>query len=174
MARKVAFGGIFTALTVVLLYFAAFVPTGRLAAYALCSVPIAFSIVELGVGAGALVYVSTSILSVLLIGSINDLVPFILFFGHYGICKFYIEKQRRAALEIILKLLVFNGSIALAYFVFTRLFLSAAAGILTNSGLLIAGFVLLAQVVFFIYDYVYSRIIFYYQDKRHILWNKGR
>jgi hypothetical protein len=49
MSRRIAFGGIFTALCVALIYAAAYLPTGRLGMYALSSLAIAGAVIELGI-----------------------------------------------------------------------------------------------------------------------------
>ncbi|MDF2841203.1 MAG: putative rane protein, partial [Clostridia bacterium] len=108
MSRRIAFGGILTALCVVLVYFAAYLPSGKLSLYALASVTIAISVVELDVKWGAVVYTASAILIFLLSGSLNALLLFAVFFGSYPLLKYFIEKQSNAALEMILKFAAFN------------------------------------------------------------------
>ena len=167
MSKRIAYGGIFSALSILLLYFTAVVPSGRLGAYALCSIPIALTIIELGVSTGLLVYISVSILSFLLIGNIGDIIPYILFFGHYAIFKYYIEKGKNIAVELLLKFLVFNGSLALTFLIFTKLFSIVPIGLVTSTPLMTLLILAAAQIVFFIYDYIFSRILAFYLEKRN-------
>lgn len=173
MGRKIAFGGIFTGLTIVLLYFAVIVPTGRLAAYVLCSLPVAFSIVTAGTTAGILVYAASAILAFFLIGDISGIIPYAAFFGHYGIFKYFIERNRSAVVELILKLMVFNASLAAAYLIYMKLLMAADIWTMGISGWWPAALLTAAQLIFLIYDYVFSRLINYFQLKINIFSHRS-
>lgn len=162
MSRKISFGGIFAGLSIVLLYAAAVMPTMKLTLFTLSGLPIALILVESGVGASFAGYLAVSVLSFLLIGNINGILPFILFFGHYGILKYFIERHRSAFVEVLLKLIVFNASIALAYFLYTKLLMIDVLSAFNGFGIYPVYVVLLLQPIFFIYDYVFSRLIQYY------------
>lgn len=174
MSRKVAFGGIFTALSVIFLYLAAVMPTGRVALYFVSGLPVALAIIEFGVTTGIGVYASASLLALLLVGDVTAVLPFILFFGHYGILKFYIEKQRKAVLEILLKLLAFNILMGIGYFLFTVLLAVPLPEALPNLGFYIAGAWIAAQFLFFLYDYIYSRLLGYYEDRIYLFRGRDR
>ncbi len=165
MSRKIAFTGIFTGIAVVLLYLSAIMPTGKLTLYFLASLPVAIAIVEFGAGAGISVYLAACILSALVAGNIFGIVPFVLFFGHYPIFKFWIEKGRKAVSEVMLKLVVFNASWLLWYLLFKSLFITVIPAQFTGNSMLFAAFIAALQVIFFIYDYVFSRLLFYYESK---------
>jgi hypothetical protein len=160
-----AFTGIFTGITVIFLYFGAIVPTGKLTLYFMASLPVAITIVEFGTGAGISVYFAACMLSALMGGNILGIVPFALFFGHYPIFKYYIEKGRKAVTEVMLKLVVFNASWLLWYLLFESLFTSVIPTQFTGSSALFAAFIAVLQVIFFIYDYIFSRLLFYYESK---------
>ena len=165
MSRKVAFGGILTALCVVLIYLATYLPTGKLGLYALASVTIAIAVIELDVKFGTVVYTASSILIFLLTGNINTLLIFTLFFGSYPLLKYYIEKQRSAVVEMLLKFGVFNLLAVAGYFLF-KLLLGVSPINLSNLSLLISISLLFAiQIGFLIYDYILSRLISYYINK---------
>ncbi len=168
MSRKIAFTGIFTGVAVVLLYMSAIMPTGKLTLYFLASLPVAFALVEFGTGAGIALYFSACVLSALVTGNIYGIVPFMLFFGHYPIFKYFIEKGRKAVAEVLLKLAVFNISGILWYLLFKSLFMAALPLHFTQSSVLMAGFIAALQLVFFIYDYVFSKLLFYYESRLRI------
>ncbi|MHB1391910.1 MAG: hypothetical protein ACYCYE_02350 [Clostridia bacterium] len=172
MSRKIAFNGIFTGVTVVLLYMSAIMPTGKLTLYFLASLPVAFAIIEFGTGAGISVYFATCILSTLVAGNIYGIVPFALFFGHYPIFKYLIEKGRKAVAEVLLKLAVFNISGLLWYLLFKSLFIEVLPVQFNRNSVLLVGFIAALQLVFFIYDYLFSRLLFYYESRLRIF--KGR
>lgn len=167
MSRKIAFTGIFAGISVVLLYLSALMPTGKISLYFLASLPVTFTIMQWGAGAGITLFVAVSLLSGLLTGNIYGVVPFVFFFGHYPIFKFLIEKKRKAVVEVILKLAVFNSSLLLWYLIFRSIFIGSLPVRITGVMLTAALFAGL-QLVFFIYDYVLSRLIFYFEDKLDI------
>lgn len=165
LSRKIAFAGIFTGIAVVLLYIGAIIPTGKLTLYFLASLPVAFAIIEYGPGAGIVLYFAASILFVLVSGNIYGIVPFMFFFGHYPIFKFYIEKSRKALVELLLKLVVFNLSMFLWYMLFRSLFIETLPTEFTGNSMLMAAIIIAVQGIFFVYDFVFSRLIFYYESK---------
>lgn len=169
MSRKIAFTGIFTGIAVVFLYLSAIMPTGKLTLYFLASLPVAITIVEFGARAGTAVYFAICILSALITGNIFGIVPFALFFGHYPIFKFSIEKGRKAITEVLLKLAVFNISWLLWYLLFESLFVAVLPAQFTGNSILFTALIGVLQVVFFIYDYVFSRLLFYYESKLSIM-----
>lgn len=168
MSRKIAFTGIFTGISVVLLYIGTIMPTGKLTLYFLASLPVAITIIELGAGAGIAVYSTVCLLSLLISGNILGVVPFIFLFGHYPIFKYYIEKGRKAAVELLLKLAVFNISGLLWYLLFKNLFMTVIPVVFTDNSILPAIAFAVMQVVFLTYDYVFSKLLFYYESKLSI------
>lgn len=165
MSRKIAFGGILTALCVVMVYMAALLPSGKLGLYAISSLAIAAAVVELEIRWGALVYAASGLLIFLLTGNISALLLFSLFFGAYPLLKYYIEKQRSSVLEILMKLAAFNVLAAAGYFIYSGLMGVAPINAASLQPMLAAGLVLAAQLFFLIYDYVLSRLIDYYVNR---------
>jgi hypothetical protein len=96
----------------------------------------------------------------------------VLFFGHYPIFKYLIEKGRKAVVEVLLKLAVFNISGLLYYLLFKSLFVAELPLQLTKNSVLLIGFIGALQLVFFAYDYVFSRLLFYYKSRLSMF--KGR
>ena len=173
MSRRIAFGGILTALCVVLTYLAAYLPTGKLGLYALTSVIIAIAVIELDIKLGAVVYAASAILVFLLTGSINALLLFTLFFGSYPLLKYYIEKQRSAVLEMLLKFGTFNLLAVLSFFIFKLLLGISPINLSSFSVLMSIGILLAGQILFLIYDYILSRLIDYYINRIRSAMHKG-
>ena len=165
MSRKVTLGGILTALCVVLAYLAFYLPTGKLSIYLLTSVVIAIAVVELGIKFSTVVYTASAILIFLLTGSINVLLLFTLFFGSYPLLKYYIEKQRNAVIEMLLKFSAFNLIAIFVFFIFKQLLGVMPIRLNDLSIWMQIGIIFGAQVVFLIYDYVLSRLIDYYFNR---------
>lgn len=158
--KKIALNGVLGALAVVCLLMADILPTNKISLYALSSFFVSVAIIEGGIGSGWLFYLSTGLLSLILVPDKVMVVPYILFFGIYGIVKFYIEKLERISLEYILKFVYFNACAAII--------LVGASALLDEMPVLKFPWYLLlagAEIVFFIYDIVYTMFINYYKNK---------
>ncbi len=164
-SKVIVLSGIFLALTVIILYVESIAPTGRLSLYALSSVFVSILIVESGIKPGWLFYLSSSLVSFIIVPDKLALVPYIVFFGLYGIVKYYAERQKYIWLEYTIKFLYFNLCVVLAYFIIKNLFTIQMKFNLHWWLIIIA-----LQIFFFLYDYVYSLIIQYYRKRlRRIL-----
>jgi len=157
-SRKTALSGVLLAMVIITLFLATTLPVNEMSLYALSSVFVSVVIMELGIKAGWIFYFASCLLSLILPNKIA-LVPYVLFFGIYGIIKFYIEKLNRLVPEYALKILYFN------IFVFVVAFFARK--------LIPQGFerfpwwiVLVAvEVVFVVYDYAYTLFIQYYRNR---------
>ncbi len=158
--RRLVLNGILGALAVICLLLANILPTNRLSLYALSSFFISISIIENGIKAGWIFYAATCLLSFIIVPDKLSIVPYVLFFGLYGIAKFYIERLNRLVLEYILKLVYFNicAGIAIAS-------VSSIFGYSLTDALPIWLIAIAAEVVFLIYDFVYTLFINYYRNK---------
>ncbi len=158
--KKIALNGILGAVAVICLLLAVLMPTGRISFYALSSFFVAVSIIESGARAGWLFYVATSLLALIIVPDKLGIVPYAIFFGLYGIIKFYIEKLDRIVLEYILKFAFFNVCMGIAIWAVRDLLGFAVSSKLPWWLLIIA-----LEIVFFVYDYVYTLFVGYYRDK---------
>jgi hypothetical protein len=159
-SRRLAFMGILAALAVITLFLATILPTNRISLYVLSSFFVSIVIIEYGVRNGWLFYIASSLLALLIVQNKLRLVPYIIFFGLYGIIKYYIEKLNNMFLELVLKLIYFNVCLFTAYYFVKEILLG---GIEIKYPLWVAAIIL--QVIFIVYDYVYSRFILYYRQK---------
>ncbi len=158
---KIARGGLYAALTVLLLYITNILPTSKLTLLTAASAIIPYSILTTGVRNSFIVYGASSVLS-LIIGLRGAAVAYIMFFGLYGFVKYYVEAMNKIPYEILIKLVYYNISLFVIYNVYTGLFTSSLDAQLPIY-VLIAG----AQAVFFIYDYALT-ILINYMRKRFI------
>jgi len=153
-SNNIAKGGIFTALSLILLYLSSIFPTNKLFILGIASCIIPLSIMLTGVKNTLVVYAAVSILSLFLIPSKLIAISYILIFGSYGIVKYFIEKLRSMTLEIILKLLYFNISFAIIVFIYELVIVK-----IPNINIYLLIFVL--QFAFIIYDYALTAFIAY-------------
>jgi hypothetical protein len=160
-AKKITISSLLLALTVITLFFASVLPINRLALYALSSFFVSIIITEFKIKAGWIFYVASCLLSLIVVQVKIGIIPYMVFFGVYGIIKYYIEKLNNIALEYILKLVYFNIClVAASAFIEKVLFVG-----ISNIKLPIWLGVAVLEVVFVIYDYVYTLFVQYYSGK---------
>lgn len=156
-----ALGGICLALTIIFMFGASIVPSVELTLYAVSSLFIAVVIMESGVKGGVALYIAAILLGVLIVPDKVSVLPYACIFGLYGIVKYYIEKIRKPAAQVILKILFFAAAMTAA--------LIALKGLLFGSRdlpnlpmwLLIIGGVL----VLLFYDFIYTLLIQIYAKR---------
>ncbi|MCH3965248.1 MAG: hypothetical protein LKE46_13365 [Clostridium sp.] len=153
-------GGLLTAIGVILIYVSGIIPVNKAYLLAIASFIIPLSILITDIKNTFVVYICTSILSILLCGVKFTVITYILFFGLYGFAKFYIEKINKIVLEIILKLLFSNACAAILFLIY-KLFFPGLFNLRFSLYLIIIGL----QIAFILYDYVLTLII-NFMDKR--------
>ncbi len=160
-SKSIAESGIFIALTIIILYSASYLSINTVAFLTVASSIIPISTIRNNIKYSFFIYLSSSILAVFLI-PIKITIFYILFFGIYGILKYYIERLNRLHLEIILKLFSFNLIAFIIYFFFKKLIIN-----LSSINIPIWTAFLVIQILFLIYDYALTLIISIYLDKIH-------
>lgn len=158
--KRIALNGILGALAVICLVLAAILPTNRISLYALSSFFVAVSIIESGVKAGWIFYAATCLLALIVVPNKLGIIPYVIFFGMYGIVKYYIEKLDKIIIEYILKLIFFNICAGIAALTVKEIFGFNLTVELPWWILIIA-----LQIVFFLYDIVYTLFINFYRGK---------
>lgn len=154
--KSITLSGILLAFTVICVFLAATLPTSRLSLYSVSSLFIAVIIIEVGTKAGWAFYLASSILSVVLIPRL-EVIPFVVFFGVYGLIKLYIERIHSRFVEYILKLVFFNICLVLGLIFLKELIMD---GVKLSAPIYIIAALL--EVVFLVYDYVYTLFIRFY------------
>ena len=92
---------------------------------------------------------------------------FIFFFGYYPVLKIKIESYKSKIIKILLKFLCFNISVILVYFIALRV-LNISEDEFEFLGHYVPGiFLLLGNVVFYVYDYSLLGVSAYYDKKIH-------
>lgn len=152
---NIARGGLFTALTVLIIYITGITPTSKLTLLTAASAIIPYSILTTGIRNSFVVYAASSALSII-IGFRGAALAYLIFFGLYGFVKYYVESLNKILYEILIKLVYYNISLYAIYMIYRSLFTSNFSTKLPIY-VLIAG----AQVAFFIYDYALTLLINY-------------
>ncbi|MEX1307385.1 MAG: hypothetical protein AB1Z19_02565 [Eubacteriales bacterium] len=160
------------AFALLFIYLAGILPTARMGMYAIASL---FSIalcMEQRTAYAIILYFAVSALSFLILPNTLMVVPYILFFGYYGIAKYHIESIKDKLLAFALKLMVFNIGLILNYFLAKNMFLVNVPDAIKNSFWLFLG---LAQLAFLAYDYIFSKMAELYDNRiRKFLMKRGR
>lgn len=154
-SKKMAYGGFYTAITILLLYLSSMLPTSKLALLTIVSSIIPLSLMTTGMKNTLIVYSSSFVISFFM-GLREMSLLYLLFFGIYGIVKYYIEKISKLLIEIILKLISFNISLVIILFILKTTVIN-----ISNITLPFYALIILAQFTFLIYDYCLTLIIFF-------------
>ncbi|AAK78624.1 membrane protein [Clostridium acetobutylicum EA 2018] len=157
-------GSIYAAVCIVFIYLSTIIPAGRLSFLAAASLVIPLSILTIGIRSSLMVYASTSILSLILLGFRQNVLIYILLFGNFGFVKLYIERIRKLPIELLLKLIYFNAVIFVIYTLYKTLFLNT---MYKNFPIYII--VVILEFIFLLYDYIVSLFVLYIN--RHIIKN---
>ncbi|PKM84814.1 MAG: hypothetical protein CVU86_05460 [Firmicutes bacterium HGW-Firmicutes-11] len=160
-ARPIALGGILLALLMGNLMLAGTLPSFELTLYAFSSLFSAIMILETGMRNGWIFFFAAVLLAFLLLPNKIAILPYVFFFGPYGPVKYHIESIRNRIGELVLKLLFFNGSVAMGYLIFGELFFRDIGIPAFPLPLLIPA----AQLFFLLYDAIFTHLIQYYRRR---------
>jgi hypothetical protein len=155
--RKVTVCAVLSALTASFIYIASISITGQLGFVAVASLFGIAAVVEYNISGGVLVYVCSSLLSLLIVSDKNIVFLYILFFGYYPILKLLAERVKSKVIQWAIKLLVMN--IALAVIIFAFYITLFNMSYVMNSYILLFA---LVNIVFVIFDIGVTRVIGYY------------
>ena len=142
----------------VLLYLASFAPTGRLALCALAGLAVAASAIEGGLGWGLGCWAGGTFVGLILVPDKSGGVLFTAFFGIYPVLKSLLERQKSRPLEWLGKFLFFNLALTLCWLCWRWGFMEEALLEKWALWLIYAA----GNVVFFVYDIAFSRLISLY------------
>ena len=164
-STKIAVGGVFSALCLLLMLMSGMVPFSTYAIPALAGAMLIAVLIEAGRKAAVMVYISVSLLSIFAAPDKEAAMIFVSLCGYYPLLKEWLEQLSSRMIEYILKFAVFNAAIVLGYAAITRIFgfPSITVDDMGTFGRYTALVLLLAgNVVFFIYDIALTRFIFTY------------
>lgn len=162
-----AFCGMATALSTVLVFLTGIIPFGRTAFLALAGVLLAVIVTELGTKWAWSVYIAVAILSALLAANKNMVLGYVLLFGLYSIIKALIEKKAKKVAAFVLKIVFFNAVTVLEGYLAVAL-LHLAPENYTIFGVSLPWlFMIWWNFGFFVYDYALSLLIISYFKKIH-------
>ena len=167
----ISISGMMGALALLFLYLAAILPTAKLSMYAIASLFTIVMCMEQHTIYALIMFFGVSGLSLLIMPNVAMVLPYVLFFGHYGIAKYYFDRIKDKVFGYILKLMYFNAGLMLTYFLAKNILLATVPDFLKENFWI---FLLAAQVVFAAYDFIFSQMAaLYYNRFRKFLIRKG-
>ncbi len=162
--QKLALGGVFSGLAVVLMFFSNFLPMLDIALPVFAGMMLMPLMIEINWKWTLISYVVCSLLNLLLVRNWDSLILFIGLFGWYPILKGVLERRNmNRGLEYLIKLACFNAALAaccaLLFFLLgvTELFSQILA---FRFGIVI--FFVLMNLVFLLYDFCLKRVAQWY------------
>lgn len=155
MSKKITYSGILLGLNIVLLLISNLISINTMFFMGLASLIISVIVMEYGVNTGVVFYIASIILSFVVMPNKSQWLLYTLTFGIYGLVKYFIEKGRPIYIEVILKL-IFANLVAVILYLILKNIVIIPINIIT---------IIVYQVAFLIYDYVYSLFIEYYNEK---------
>lgn len=157
-SSRVALGGVLAALSLLLLYLATMMPSGRIGMVAVAGLVPAAGVVSGGLATGFLCYGAAGLLGLLLLPDKGCALLYVMFFGLYPMIKSAIEHLRKLLLELVLKLAFFNIVLVILLFGFSALLFPLLPELLRSP----LPIFLVGNVVFLVYDYGFGKLITYY------------
>lgn len=164
-----ALSAIFTALCTSLIIVGGLLDIFDLTVCALCSFIIAAAICEIGGKYPTLIFFASAVLSFIFMPMSSAAFYYAGFFGYYPILRKIIIKRVKKPFSKILSILIFNGSMALILFLFTKLFISENDTALVYVSILIVG-----NIFFVCYDFLLDKFDIIYRYKIKKLFKPGK
>lgn len=168
LTRRLAIGGIFSALVVLALSFSYLSPTADLAAFTISSLFIAIIVIESDIKTGLIAYIASSLLITFLFG-IYYSIPFIFLFGLYPIIKGLLEKKFNKIISYTIKGIFFAALSAVSVIIYQSQINQSIENLkltITFIDLSMFNYVwlifIIVLVVLFIYDLALSMLITVY------------
>lgn len=159
--HNIAIGGICLAGSTMAVLLASIVPGVELTLYAVSSLFVAVMILEAGMRGGWMLYSGTILLCLILLPNKLALIPYIFFFGLYGIIKYYAERNRHPAVQLGVKTIVFCGVFGIGYLFFREIFF----GNINLPDLPLPLLALAGLAFLFLYDFILTQLIQIYRKR---------
>ena len=161
-AGKVAYPAILSALALILVYLGSIAPTGNWGIVAAAGLLPAAAVISVSLTAGFLCWASAAILSFFLAPDKFCALLFGVLFGLYPMVKSLAERLRKKPLEYALKLAFFNATFTVVCLTMAEAAAASLPRVLGSSVWVLYG---LANAVFLLYDYGFSKLIALYINR---------
>lgn len=161
-SQKTAFGGILTALAVVVMFLGNVFPYTEYALPTIASFLTAVAALELGDKWAGMVYAAASLICLFIIANKEAAVLYVFFFGYYPLIKRLLESRLNRVAEWALKMTVFNAALIAAYVIIIYVFRIPFFEQEVFGKFAALAFLTAGNITFIIYDLALSKIIYVY------------
>lgn len=159
-SRGMAVSGISTALVILSLYGGVVIVNNKLFFMALGVSVLGIPYASSGIKMGLMSYAASAILALIILPNKIYALVFV-FLGVYPLVKL-VSENRKLLMEFLLKLIWFNITTTLLYFIFNNfIHLEGVFSVYPGKALLL----LIANTVFMIYDFVFTKFIMFVHDR---------
>ena len=155
MSKKIAYSAILLAVNLILLILINIIPMNTLFLMGLASLPISIIIMEYGPKSGLIFYIASVLLGFIVISNKFQWVLNTFTFSVYGLIKYIIERDRTIYTEYLFKIVFANIAIFVVYMIL-RQYIYIPINLIM---------ILTFEVLFIVYDNIYSLFIEYYDTK---------
>ena len=162
---KIALCGVMSALSMAIMLLS-YLPITEYAVPAMAGIVFIILVIETDYKWAFLSFAAASVL-VILFAAQEAKIMFLAFFGYYPILKGIIEKLKKIALEIVIKVLIFNVAVVSAYSLLVIVLKIPIddMGILGKYGILVLW--VFGNLTFLIYDFALTQIVTIYLKTLH-------
>lgn len=171
-STKTAIGGIIAALSIVTMMITAVIPTLTYTMPAIAGVLLILVVIEVDKKWATGVYVVVGVLSMFFVADKEAAVMYVMFFGYYSILKAVIEGKLNKVVSWIVKILVFNITMILAFLIVTYVFKIPFDDMNKFGKWSVWILLLMGNFVFLVYDVLLSRLITLYMLRLHKSFKK--
>lgn len=162
----IAISGICLAFSVIGVFLASFVPGVELTLYAVSSFFVGVVLVETGLKGGTLLYLASSLLIFFIVPNKLAVIPYVFFFGIYGIIKYIGEKPSNKIVQYIIKIAFYSLTAGLGIFAFKEVVFGNIKLPDYSNWIIFGG----GLLMFVLYDFIYTLGMEFYKEriKKHI------
>lgn len=166
-SKQIALCGLLGALMVITMLLGSILPLTTILCPAIAGLFLISASRECGFGSALMLYLSVSILSLLFVPDKEVSLLFSLLLGPYPLLRPYFNRISLKPLRIIIKLLFCNILVFCVYILLLFIFTPGAFEIesLRNSTAMLLLLLIMANLIFLVYDTVLHRIAFLYEFK---------
>jgi len=165
-----AFGGVLTALNIIILYMSVLLNFNTLFFLFITSCIGVTSIIMTNRRIAFISYLATSLLAFFLLSAnIGVVIVYILIFGAYPFIKLFLENCRNAPIEFLLKLLYINLGILVSFLLYSKLFADIFAFKFS-----VVILIMVLQVLFIVYDYALTTYVIFINKKLKVVKKKHK
>lgn len=161
--KIVAFSGILTALSVVLLFLGTVISVFAYVSPIICGIVLIASLRNVNEKSAWLIYSAVSIISFILMADKECSLTYIFFFGYYPIIKPKIDRMKNKILKVFIKLIIFNSGIVISQLICFYIFGIPFDNIFGRFTVLFL--LLLVNILFALYDKLIFMIDLIYMKK---------